>query len=110
MEKPCTSLATHQWSLGTTLYLSLPDTQGWYDCLRWWHCRRCDLETWATGAIDVTTPPLSPVEWEARADSQAEDHDPYSQAVQQQERWGRERTGLSKRLKIRVTARKDRRG
>ena len=49
--KPCATLATHLWSQGTSLHLSLPGRDGWYDILRYWQCQRCGLQTWATGAI-----------------------------------------------------------
>jgi len=97
--RPCTSLASHAWSLGETTYLSLPATDGWMDVFRQWHCTRCGLATWATGAVDATTPPLTPVEWQARATAQQEGGDLYGQAVRQQEQWERQQRGVSKRLR-----------
>lgn len=97
---PCSSLATHLWSQGTTVHLSLPGTDGWYDCLRAWQCQRCGLHTWATGAIMPTTPPLTPVEWEARADWQQDHGDVYGQEVKRQEAWKQQHAGLTKRLQV----------
>lgn len=97
--RPCSTLATHQWSQGDTTYLSLPAAGGWMDVFRAWYCLRCGLQTWATGAIDRTTPPLSPVQWQTQADLQQQHGDLYGSAVRQQEGWERERRGLSRRLR-----------
>jgi hypothetical protein len=96
--KLCTTLATHLWSQGTSLHLSLPGTDGWYDILRSWQCQRCGLQTWATGAIERTTPPLTPLEWEARATWQQGSGDVYGQEVKRQEQWKQQHAGLSRRL------------
>jgi hypothetical protein len=98
--RPCTSLTTHVWSQGETLHLSLPGTDGWYDVFRWWSCRRCGQQTWATGAIDVTTPPLSPAQWQTQADLQQRHGDLYGGAVRQQEGWEQQQRGLSRRLQV----------
>jgi len=98
-ERPCSSLETHAWSLGETTYLSLPQTDGWMDVFRVWHCTRCGLHTWATGAIDRRTPPLTPVAWQARATAQQAGGDLYGQAARQQEHWERQQRGVSKRLR-----------
>ena len=97
-ERPCSRLETHVWSVGETTYLSLPAADGWMDVFRSWHCRRCGLETWATGAVDVTTPPLSPVDWQTQATAQQAGRDLYGNAVAQQERWEQQQRGLSRRL------------
>lgn len=97
-ERPCTSLASHAWSIGTTTYLSLPQA-GWYDVFRQWHCTRCGLETWATGAVDVSTPPLTPVQWQTQATAQQEGGDLYGQAARHQEAWERQQRGVSRRLR-----------
>ena len=107
--KKCASLETHQWSVGTTTFLSLANLDGWCDVFRTWTCARCGTQTWATGAIATDTKPLSPVEWQARADAQSAGGDPYAYAVKEQEQWERERTAASKRLKIRVTRKGGRR-
>jgi hypothetical protein len=94
--------------VGTTTFLSLATLDGWLDVFRTWTCARCGLQTWATGAIMSDTEPLSPVEWQARADYQAVGGDPYAHAVKEQEQWERERTAASKRLKIRVIRKRGR--
>ena len=98
-ERPCTSLETHVWSPGDTTYLSLPAADGSMDVFRSWHCRRCGLHTWATGAVDVTTPPLTPVQWQTQADRQHAGGDLYGQAARQQEAWERQQRGVSRRLR-----------
>ena len=97
--KPCTTLASHAWSLGETTYLSLYGADGWADVFRSWRCRRCGLETWATGAVDVTTPPLTPVQWQTQATAQQAGGDLYGQAARQQEQWERQQRGVSRRLR-----------
>jgi hypothetical protein len=98
--KKCGSLGTHQWSQGSTTYLSLATLDGWLDVFRCWQCRDCGMQTWATGAIERGTPPLSPLDWQARADAQAACADPYAGAVKAQEQWERERSAASKRLRV----------
>jgi hypothetical protein len=98
-ERPCSSLDSHLWTQGTTTFLSLADSTGWYDVFRQWCCRRCGAEVWATGAIDVTTPPLTPVQWQTQADRQHAGGDLYGQAVRQQEQWERQQRGVSRRLR-----------
>ena len=98
LPKPCSTLETHLWSQGTTLYLSLPGLDGWMDVFRSWQCQRCGLQTWATGAIERSTPPLTPVEWERRADWQQDNGDLYGYEVKRQEQWQRQHAGLSRRL------------
>lgn len=98
-ERPCTSLDTHSWSPGTTTHLTLAGTDGWMDVVRQWQCTRCGMQTWATGAVDVRTPPLSPVQWQTQADAQQHGGDLYGQAARQQEAWERQQRGVSRRLK-----------
>jgi len=98
-ERLCTTLASHPWSLGETTYLSLPASDGWMDVFRSWSCLRCGLHTWATGAVDVTTPPLTPVQWQTQADRQQAGGDLYGQAARQQEHWERQQRGVSRRLR-----------
>lgn len=97
--KPCSSLESHLWSVGTTTHLSLPQGSGWMDVFRQWHCLACGLETWATGAIDRDTPPLSPVDWQTQATAQQTGGDLYGKVAQQQEAWERQQRGVSKRLR-----------
>jgi hypothetical protein len=97
--RPCTTLASHVWSLGDTTYLSLPARDGWCDVFRSWHCTRCGLATWATGAIDRDTPPLSPVDWQTQATAQQAGGDLYGKVAQQQEAWERQQRGVSRRLR-----------
>jgi len=79
--------------------LALPDARGWMDVFRVWRCTRCGLHTWATGAVDVTTPPLSPVQWEAQASRLQASGDLYGQALRRQEAHERERRALARRLR-----------
>jgi hypothetical protein len=97
--RPYATLETHLWSPGCTTYLSLPATDGWMDVFRAWHCTRCGLHTWAKGAVDVTTRPLSPVEWQTQATAQQAGGDLYGQAARQQEQWERQQRGVSRRLR-----------
>jgi len=99
VERPCTTLASHAWSVGTTTFLSLANLDGWLDVFRTWHCRRCGAHTWATGAVDRDTPPLTPVEWQAQATAQQAGGDLYGQAARQQEAWERQQRGVSRRLR-----------
>lgn|SRR5262245_46124350 len=62
----CTAdLATHDWRPLDRLSLSLVDTEGFFEVLLRWRCVRCQRYVWADGVIHLTTPPLTPVEWEA---------------------------------------------
>lgn len=101
LERPCTTLASHAWSVGETTYLSLPAASGWMDVFRAWHCLRCRMAVWATGAIDVSTPPLDPVQWQTQATAQQAGGDLYGQAARQQEQWERQQRGVSRRLRER---------
>jgi hypothetical protein len=97
--RPCTTLASHLWSQGTTTYLSLPQADGWCDVFRAWRCRACGAEVWATGALTPETRPLTPMEWQTQADAQQHGGDLYGQAVRQQEAWERQQRGVSRRLR-----------
>lgn len=99
MPRPCTTLDTHVWSLGTTVHLSLPAADGWMDVFRSWHCLRCGLHTWATGAVTPDTMPLTPVQWQTQADRQQTGGDLYGKVAQQQEQWERQQRGVSRRLR-----------
>jgi hypothetical protein len=98
-ERPCTTLASHAWSLGETTFLSLPARDGWCDVFRSWRCVTCGMATWATGAITPDTLPMTPIDWQTQATAQQQGGDLYGLAARQQEHWERQQRGVSRRLR-----------